>query len=165
LNKTTNETICMLEETAQVIEVKDGLLTVETASRSACNHCSSDNCTTSVVAKLFGVRRNRLVLANSLDAKPGDQVVIGIPDQLLARASVTAYLLPLLFMLVLTGLGDLFGINELLLSLLALSGLALGFYIIRRFSCGSSAQGYQPRLLRIVAPGYQRVEMPTLTRS
>jgi sigma-E factor negative regulatory protein RseC len=160
-----NDNTSMLEETARVIEVKDGLLIAETASRSACNHCSSDSCATSVVAKLFGVRRNRLVLANSLDARPGDQVVIGIPDQLLARASVTAYLLPMLFMLAVTGLGDLLGINELLLSLLALAGLALGFFIVRRLSRGSSAQGYQPRLLRIVTPGYQRVEMSTLTRS
>jgi sigma-E factor negative regulatory protein RseC len=165
LNKTMNDTIPMLEETARVIEVKDGLLMAETESRSACNHCSSDSCTTSVVAKLFGVRRNRLVMANSLNARPGDQVVLGIPDQLLSRASVTAYLLPLLIMLGVTALGELLGMHELLLSLLALGGLAVGFFTVRRLSRGSASQRYEPRLLRIVTPGNQRVEMPTLTRS
>jgi sigma-E factor negative regulatory protein RseC len=156
------DTTNMLEETAQVVEVKDGLLTAETESRSGCSHChSSSSCSTSVVAKLFGVRRNRLVMANHLNAMPGDQIVIGIPDQLLVRASLTAYLLPLIVMLLVTALGDLAGVNELFLSLLALSGLAMGFFTVRWVSRGRTSQQYEPRLLRIVAPGYQRVEMPT----
>jgi sigma-E factor negative regulatory protein RseC len=159
-----NDNTTMLEETARVIAVRDGLMIAETESRSACNHCSSEGCTTSVVAKLFGVRRNRIVMVNSLDAKPGDQVVIGIPNQVLSRASVTAYLLPLLLMLSVAGLGDLLGMNELLLSLLALNGLAIGFFIARRLSRRSSSH-YEPCLLKIVEPGYQRVEIPTLTRS
>jgi sigma-E factor negative regulatory protein RseC len=155
----------MLEETAQVIEVKDGLLLAETESRSGCNHCSSANCSTSVVAKLFGVRRNRMVLENSIGAKPGDQVVIGIPDALLARASVLAYLLPVLSMLGFSALGDLFGLEAIWLSLLALSGLAIGFFMVYRVTRGRSAQRYRPQLLRFVVADYQRVELPTLTRS
>ncbi len=160
-----NDTTSMLEETARVIEVHDDLLIAETESRSGCSHCSTSSCTTSVVAKLFGVKRNRLVMENSLKAKAGDQVVIGIPDQLLVRASLTAYLLPLMVMLLVTAMGDLLGMNELLLSLLALVGLALGFFTVRWVTRRRTAQGYEPRLLRILAPGYQRVEMPTLTRS
>ncbi len=160
-----SDTVTMLEETARVVEVHDGVLVAETLSRSGCSHCSTSSCTTSVVAKLFGVRRNRLLLDNSLGAKPGDQVVIGIPDQLLVRASLTAYLLPLVVMLVITALGDMVGLNELLLSLLALVGLAVGLFTMRWVSRGGSSQDYEPRLLRIVAPDYQRVEMPTLTRS
>ena len=155
----------MLEETARVIEVKDGVLIAETESRSGCNHCSSNSCITSVVAKLFGVKRNRLVMENSIDAKPGDQVLIGIPDQLLVRASLTAYLLPLSVMLLVTALGDLAGIDDSLLSLLALCGLAVGFFTVRWVSRNGSPQRYEPRLLRIVAAGYQRVDIPTLTRS
>jgi positive regulator of sigma E activity len=60
-----------------------------------------------------------------------------------------------------TALGDLAGVNELFLSLLALSGLAMGFFTVRWVSRGRTSQQYEPRLLRIVAPGYQRVEMPT----
>ncbi len=155
-------TTSMLEETARVVEVLDGVLIAETQSRSGCSHCStSSRCSTSVVAKLFGVRRKRLVMANSLNARPGDQVVIGIPDQLLVRASLMAYLLPLVVMLVVTALGDLAGINELLLSLLALVGLAMGFFTVRWVSRSRTSQQYEPRLLRIVAPGHQRVGMPT----
>lgn len=155
----------MLEETARVIDVTDDLLTAETESRSGCSHCSANSCTTSVVAKLFGVRRNRLVMKNSLGARPGDQVVIGIPDQLLVRASLMAYLMPLLFMLGVTALGELAGIDGFVLSLLALVGLALGFFTIHWASRSGPSKRYEPRLLRVVAEGYQRVDIPTYTRS
>jgi sigma-E factor negative regulatory protein RseC len=153
----------MLEETARVIDVRDGMLLAETESRSGCNHCSVNNCTTSVVAKLFGVRRNRLVMENSIDARTGDRVVIGIPDALLVRASVMAYLWPLLSMLGVTEIGESSGVLGIWLSLLALSGLAIGFFVVYRATRGWSSQRYKPRLLRIVAPAYQRLELSVLT--
>jgi sigma-E factor negative regulatory protein RseC len=155
----------MLEQTAQVVDVKDGMLLAETESRSGCNHCATSGCTTSVVARLFGVRRNRLVMENSIGAKPGDQVVIGIPDALLARASVTAYLMPLLSMLAFGAVGDQLGLQAGWLSLLALCGLAIGFFTVYRMTRGWSARRYKPQLLRIVAADHRRVELPTLTRS
>ena len=102
-----NDNTTMLEETATVVEVIDGRLIAETESRSSCSHCSTDSCSTSVVAKLFGIRRNRLVMENTLQAKAGDRVVIGIPDNLLVQASVMAYLLPLVVMLGVTACGRL----------------------------------------------------------
>ena len=160
-----NDNTTMLEETATVIEVIDDQLIAETESRSSCSHCSTDSCSTSVVAKLFGIRRNRLVMENTLQAKPGDRVVIGIPDTLLVRASVMAYLLPLVVMLGVTACGDALGVSEMGLSLLAMAGLAMGFFSVRWAIRRGSSQRFQPRLLRIVAPGWQRVGMPTLTRS
>ena len=56
----------MLEETARVVEACGGVLVVETQRRSGCNHCSVSQCTASGVAKLFGVRHNRLRLENRL---------------------------------------------------------------------------------------------------
>jgi sigma-E factor negative regulatory protein RseC len=155
----------MLEETARVIALKGGLLIAETESRSACSHCSSGVCGTATVAKLFGVRRNRLVLENSLDARPGDRVVLCIGDDLLVRASVTAYLLPLLSMLGAAVLGDVLGTGEGFVGLLALAGLASGFLLVRWMIRRGSAQRYRPRLSRIVAREPGRIEIPILTRS
>jgi sigma-E factor negative regulatory protein RseC len=155
----------MLEQTARVIDVNDGMLLAETESRSGCNHCATSGCTTSVVARLFGVRRNRLVMENSIGARPGDQVVIGIPDALLVRASVLAYLMPLLSMLGLGALGDQFGLAPIWLSLLALGGLAIGFFMVYRVTRGWSAQRYRPQVLRLVTAHRQQVDLPTLTRS
>ena len=160
-----SDTDSMLEEIAYVVAVQESLLIAETQSRGACSHCRTASCTTSVVAKLFGVRRNRLVMENSLGARPGDQVRIGIPDRTLVLASLMAYLLPLLCMLGTTALGKLAGVSEFFLSLLALVGLAMGFFIVHRVSRGGLSHRYEPRLLRIVAPGPQWVDMPTLMRS
>jgi sigma-E factor negative regulatory protein RseC len=160
-----SDTDSMLEETAHVVEVHDGLLIAETESRSGCSHCSTESCTTSVVAKLFGVRRNRLVMENRLGARPGDLVRIGIPDRSLVRASLMAYLLPLLFMLGVTALGNLAGVSEFFLSLLALVGLAMGFFVVHGISRGGLSHRYEPRLLRIDAPGRQWIDMPKSMRS
>jgi len=158
-----SETAGMLEETARVIEVKDGWLIAETASRSSCSHCGAGSCSTSVVAKLFGLRHNRLLIDNTLGARVGDEVVVGIPDQVLVSASLLAYLLPLVVMLCVTAVGDRLGMNEFALSLLAPSGLALGFFTVRWHLRRNASQRYEPRLVRIVAPGYRRVELPTMT--
>ncbi len=156
----------MLEESAMVVEVSGGTLWVEALSRSACSHCSSSSCTTSVISKLFGIRRNRLHLENSLGAKPGEQVVIGMPDDLLVRAAVHAYVLPLLVMLAAAALGGALGISDGLQSLLALIGLAIGMFFVRWSTRGApSQQRFKPQLLRIAGRGRVRVEIPNLTRS
>jgi sigma-E factor negative regulatory protein RseC len=156
----------MLEESARVVAVSGDRLWVETESRSACSHCTSSGCTTSVVSKLFGVKRNRLELQNSLGVRPGEQVVVGIPDALLVRASIWAYLVPLAVMLLPTLAGDLSGMGEGLQSLLALVGLATGFLLVHWMTRRVSyRQGFRPRLLRIVAQGTVRVEMPNHERS
>jgi len=156
----------MREETARVVDVKEGLLLAEAESRSACSHCaSSAACTTSVVAKLFGGRRIRLVMANHLGARPGDQVVIGIPDELLVRASLLVYLSPLLSMLAVATLVEALAVNEMLLSVSALVGLTLGFLGVRWTIRRGAEQRYRPRLLRVVAQARGRIEIPILTRS
>lgn len=156
----------MLEESATVVEASSHTLWVETESRSACSHCSSSNCNTSVVSKLFGIRKNRLKLENSLGAKQGERVVIGIPDKLLVRASVWAYLLPLICMLASAWLGGAYGASDGYQSLLALGGLAVGFTILRWTTRNlSSQQRFEPRLLRISGGGRVQVEIPNLMRS
>jgi sigma-E factor negative regulatory protein RseC len=156
----------MLEESAKVVAVRGDRLWVETQSRSACSHCSSTGCGTSVISKLFGVKRNRLELHNSLSAKPGEQVMIGIPDEVLVRASVWAYLVPIIVMLLLTATGARLGMAEGLQVLLALSGLASGFILVHWITRrGSYRQGFKPHLLRTVGQESVRVEMPNHERS
>ncbi|HYQ70527.1 MAG TPA: SoxR reducing system RseC family protein [Gammaproteobacteria bacterium] len=144
----------MVEASGTVVEVRDGLLRVETQPRSACAHCSTDSCASSVVAKLVGAKRNRVWLENTLGARPGEQVVIGIQDALLLRASLLSYLLPLVSMLAVAALGDVRGASEGLQGLLAAGGLAAGFALAGRIARGvPSRQRYSPQLLRFAVPG------------
>jgi sigma-E factor negative regulatory protein RseC len=156
----------MLEEQARVVEVDGDKVWVEAEARSSCSHCSSQSCTTAVVARLFGVQRNRLILKNSLNAKPGDQVIIGVPGRLIARASVLAYIVPLLFMLAMTLLGSAIGINDGMQSLLAVVGLLVGLMIVRWYtSADTSRKGCAPQLLKIVENDYRHVVFPKYIRS
>lgn len=156
----------MREETARVVDIKAGLLLAEAKGRSACSHCTGGAvCASSVTAKLFGARRVRLVLANHLDARPGDQVVIGIPDELLVRASLLVYLSPLLLMLAAAALVEAWAVNEMLLSVSALAGLTLGVLGVRWTIRRGAEQRYRPRLLRVVAQARRQIEIPILTRS
>jgi sigma-E factor negative regulatory protein RseC len=149
----------MLEEIGKVVKVERGAILVETQSRSACSHCSTEGCTTSVVAKLFSIKHNRLHLENSLGAKLGDQVVIGIPDDLLVRAALWAYLLPLMGLLAGPAVGGVLGASEGVQGLLALGGLAVGFYILHWSTRNlSSKRRFKPHLLRLADSKPVRVE-------
>ena len=156
----------MLEQAAKVVAVNGDRIWIETQSRSACSHCSNTGCGTSVISKLFGSKRNRLELHNSLAARPGEQVMIGIPDEVLVRASVWAYLVPIVVMLLLTAAGARLGMAEGLQVLLALWGLVSGFILVRWITRhGSYRQSFKPRLLRIVGQESVRVEMLNHERS
>lgn len=147
----------MLETSASVVRTADGRLWLETRSQSACSGCSSESCSTGVVGKLFGIKRNRFPLEADCDLKPGEQVVIGIPDGLLVRASVWAYLVPLLAMLLLAALAEVLGAGEGWQSLSASVGLALGFVLVR-WASRSSQPRLKPQLRSVV--GAQLVKPP-----
>ncbi len=149
----------MLEETATVIAVEKDSLWVESQSRSSCSSCSSSHCSSSAISQLFSLQHNRLRLNNSLDAQVGDQVVIGIPDELLVRASMWGYLLPLLAMVGFAVIGNAWHVSEGLQVLLAMLGLAVGLYVVRLVTRhshaehGNEEQAFQAQLLRIATHG------------
>jgi sigma-E factor negative regulatory protein RseC len=156
----------MLTESATVVDARDGYLWVESQSRSGCSQCASSTCTTSVVAKLFGVRTNRLRLENTLDAKPGQRVEIGIPDELLVSASVWAYLVPLLLMFATAIVAQVLGLDQGTQSVMAMAGLAAGFYLVRLRTSGHQARRrFVPKLLRIHEEHSVRIEFSELSRS
>ena len=140
----------MLEETGTVVEIKGNSLWVETQSRSSCSHCSTSSCSTSVLAKLFSIKRNRVELDNTLGAEVGQQVVIGISDDLMVKASLLSYLVPLLVMLAVVALADGMGMTDGMQILMAMTGLWLGFVIVRLLTNTLYAQQrFKPQLLRV----------------
>lgn len=145
----------MIEETATVIAADDKQIWVESTPNSGCSSCSSRSCGTSVIAKLFGNKRTRLQLENSLDAKVGEQVVLGIPDALLVKASISAYMLPLLAMILAAATGNVLGVSEGMQVCFALIGLVAGLWLVSHLGRNpASAQNFKPALLRI-APRLQ----------
>ncbi|MFB1486492.1 MULTISPECIES: SoxR reducing system RseC family protein [unclassified Thiocapsa] len=140
----------MIETPATVVDVKPGVAWVETVRQSACGHCeSAGSCGTSVLAKLFGAPRSRLRIDDAQGLRVGEQVVIGIPDGTLVRASFVAYLIPLVFLIAGAGVATRLGAGEGTVALLGLAGLGGGLWLSGRITGGPSArERYRPVLVR-----------------
>lgn len=145
----------MIEEHGRVLTVHDGYVWVETQRRSSCDKCSVNaGCGTSVLSRVLGQRRTRVRALDTLGAKAGEEVVVGVEDAMLLRSSLAAYLVPLLGLLLGAmcgrGLAATFAVSQEGGSILcALAGLAAGIvwlsYHSRRTAHDSR---YQPVVLR-----------------
>lgn len=146
----------MIEESARVVAVEGDIAWVETRRQTACGSCAANKgCGTTVLAKVVGAKYSRLRVLNTISARTGDEVVIGIEENALLRGSVIMYALPILLMMVGAALGE--RLNEQLqlatpdaASIAAgLAGLLAGFAWISRFAGKISRDGrYQPVMLR-----------------
>jgi sigma-E factor negative regulatory protein RseC len=110
----------MMEEQGTVVAREDGTVWVETTRRSACHGCGQGaGCGTSLLGRLFSSRPNVLALDDPLGVAVGDQVVIGIPDTLLVRASLAAYVLPLVTLVAAAGTAEWLGGADLVVASIA----------------------------------------------
>ncbi len=87
----------MIEEQALVIRCDGTFAQVETQRSSSCGSCSAKSaCGTAALAKVLGSRRSIVRVLNPIDARPGEQVVIGLEESALTRTSFVFYMVPLL---------------------------------------------------------------------
>lgn len=142
----------MIEETATVVDATTDFIWVEAKARSACSTCGSQSgCSTSSLSKMFGVRQQHIRLPNTFGSKVGEQVVIGVEDQVMVTASLAAYILPVVLMIAAAIGADSAGLSDKQTALSALAGLLFGLlgagiltgsYRMKRY--------FQPQLLRQV---------------
>lgn len=117
----------MLEQRAIVTRTDDCRVYIKSLQSSACGHCSArESCGTSVYAKWLPDRE--MALSSTLALNAGDQVIVGIEESHLLRASLLMYLLPLLVMLLAVGLFE----DSEQDALLALCSLGVGLYLVHR---------------------------------
>jgi len=128
----------MIEETGRVARCEGEYAWVLTERRSSCGTCSAQKgCGTGALAGVFGAKTHEVKVLNPLGAEPGEDVVIGISEQMLVRGSVAVYMVPLLAMigggLLAQSLApqlELAG-NDMVSVVGGLMGLALGFSWLR----------------------------------
>lgn len=152
----------MIEETALVVECNGAQAWVETQRSPTCSGCAANKgCGTGALSKVLGRKTVRLRVLNRIDAKPGEEVVVGLNEGALVRGSIAVYILPLLCLFLFALLGQSlaaqlkFDSTQPLSILLGGVGLALGMLWVRRFSMKISQNPrYQPVILRRVASGY-----------
>lgn len=148
----------MIEERAQVVAVEGRDVLLQTQRQSTCGACAvKSGCGTSVLAGILGQKVTQLRLPNTLGAKPGDEVLLGMAENALVAGSLLMYVLPLV-MLLLGALGGEWLATRLGMDaeLTPVVGAALGFVLalglvrglLRKTSIGLQMR---PVMLRIVA--------------
>ncbi len=128
---------------------------LEVVRRTPCGLCGQTRgCGISLWGRLLGHRRNTFKAINQIDAKPGDNVIVGVEEQALLVSSLIFYGIPLAAMLAgALAAGAFFtddaGHADLYAVMGAVAGLALGLLWLKGHNTGSSKYGrrYQPVIL------------------
>ena len=119
----------MIEERARVIAVENDQLLLEAETSSACTACSArQGCGTSVLSKWVGRRFTCFQATNTVGARVGDEVVVGLAEEAMLKGSVLVYLLPLLGLIGAAVLADsLIAADAAWRDLLVLAAAVTGF--------------------------------------
>lgn len=132
----------MIEENAVVAKIEHNQVWVESKPKHGCGGCLQKNsCSTSVLDKF--IKKRSIAVDCDIEIKTGDEVVIGISEGILIKASLLLYMLPLLVMVLCGAVAEAFlpsgyeyadlviagtAISALLLSLWAISKLQHSFF-------------------------------------
>lgn len=85
----------MIEEQALVTGCDGEFAEVEPQAQSGCGSCAARSaCGTGTLASVLGKKRNILRALNPIGAGPGERVVVGLEAEMLTRATLAAYGLP-----------------------------------------------------------------------
>lgn len=142
----------MLTEIALVKQRDGRRVELELLRGGACDQCElNKGCGTGALSRLIGRRPRPLVIDSEHDCKPGDQVVVELPEAALVRASLLLYGLPLLGLLVGAVLAASLALPDFVVAAIALCGLFGGFRIAAYFTRGLEQAGQAPyiRAMRV----------------
>ncbi len=123
----------MIEEPGRVVALEDGAVWVQTLRKSTCSSCSANaGCGQGLLDKLaINTSRGNVRALTDLQLAVGDEVVIGVREDLLLRSAVQVYLLPLLALLAGGFIGQRLGLGEPLSILLGLAALLSAGLLVR----------------------------------
>ena len=141
----------MIEETGTVIAEEGSGVWIQVAGEGACPRCrEGGGCGQQSMARLLGDRVRRVLVDNSIGARIGDRVLMGVEPHALVMASVVTYLLPLIGLILGALVADAAGTGGDGVTIAgALAGgavaVAAGRYLNHRTALGARLR---PRLLR-----------------
>ena len=129
----------IIEEPGVIVSLDGNYASVAPLSHTGCQSCaSSGSCGTSLLAPLFGSKKRLLVAENTINARPGDEIIIGLNRTALVVASLMVYLLPLLVLILAAVAGEALALasgledGEIIAILSGLGGAWLTFIFVSR---------------------------------
>lgn len=140
----------MLKEIATVIDYSNGVATVSCQRKHACGHCAAKStCGTAALSTINGEHQQHQLQVSSLQPlKKGQLVEIGLWEKTLLHSAWWAYGIPLLIVLSVTILANLFTNSEGITAIIILTTLAIYFACLRLFL---KRKNYQITILKILS--------------
>lgn len=145
-----------VEETGAVVRLNGDYAWVETQRRSTCQSCEVNAaCGSGVLSRVLGARRSKVRVRNSLDAKVGDRVVLGLNQNAMSRGAQLVYGVPLLAMILGAVAGAelghaVDGLNSDFVAVaFATAGLILGINVVKAYSRRLGPGFFEPEMLRL----------------
>ena len=128
----------MITEPATVVKVEGQAIWVRARQKTACGSCSAEKgCGQSLLAEWASKQTLLKVDLAGRDPslfRPDDQVLVGVPENVVVIGSLHLYFFPLLTLILGAAMGHfLFG-DDRGTAIMAISGLCLGGLIAARFS-------------------------------
>ncbi len=121
----------MIETPARVRREDGEVAWVVSEAPASCGACGGKGCGSSVFARFWHADQAEFPVANPIGARPGDAVVVGLPEGVLLRAASASYVMPLLLLLL--GAGGVHALYGEPASILGgLCGLVLAAAWLRR---------------------------------
>lgn len=152
----------MIEEQAVITKKQGELVTLEIERATACSLCGQKRgCGNATWGKLLGHDQHSVEVENTIEAKVGDLVMVGLEEKVMLNAAMMLYVMPLAGLMLFALLAHwLFG-DDLSVILGAVLGLVSGFIFAKRFYRPQAPVNVEPppanqrtqpyaRLLRIV---------------
>jgi sigma-E factor negative regulatory protein RseC len=146
----------MVEGIAQVVAVDGKLAWLVPEQTTSCGSCASAS---ACGAKGIGTTASRLEarrfqLVNDANLAVGERVVVGIRENALIRASITAYVIPLTTLLIAGALAQWAAGSDIVTMAAMFAGLALGLVFARLGAGRLIVRGdLAPRFLRRASAG------------
>ncbi|WP_407278016.1 SoxR reducing system RseC family protein [Aromatoleum evansii] len=134
-----------------MVAIEGAVAWLQPEQRSGCGACAAASlCGAATLARAAGGGRAGRLAARCVPVAAdrlavGDRIVVGLRDDALARAALTAYALPLAVMLGAALLADMAGGGDHIIALAMAGGLAAGL-ALARWAGVRAAEG--PRVLR-----------------
>jgi len=97
--------IAMIEELAVVVKIENHQVWVERGQHMGCGACQQKaSCTTNALGSVL--KKKSVPVDSDIQLKTGDEVMVAIDENLLLRASLLLYLLPLIALFTGAGIAD-----------------------------------------------------------
>ncbi|OOF37023.1 SoxR reducing system RseC family protein [Rodentibacter heidelbergensis] len=144
----------MLKESAIVIHYENGIAKVKCQSQSACGQCAAQNsCGTASLSELNGKRGEHIFTIESMmPLREGQVVEIGLEEKSMLFSALLMYIVPLVVLLMTTGLSHYISENELSRAIVIFLFTALSFALIKRYTQKLGQKtAFQPVLLRVLS--------------